>query len=138
MDILAGLRDKLRFIERHYAAASAPFREIKRKIEVGEEPFEPPPLDPENPPDSDPPFLEDWGDANESLNIEGQAALKLVHGALHDYLKAFVDLYETPVTATGKNWLARHKKHFLDTYGIDFEKGPVPLDELEEVQSGEK
>jgi hypothetical protein len=133
MDILAGLRDKLRFIERHYAAASAPFREAKRKIEDGEEPFEPPPFDPETATDFDPPFLEEWQEADESLNIQGQAALKLVHGALHDYLKAFVDLYRVPLTANGRNWLERYKKHFYDTYDIDFEKGPVPLAELEEV-----
>jgi hypothetical protein len=45
--ILADLRDKLRFIERHYAAAAAPFREIKRKIEEHEKPFEWPPFDSE-------------------------------------------------------------------------------------------
>ncbi len=133
MDILAGLRDKLRFIERHYAAASGPFRETKRKINDGEEPYAPPPFDPETAVDFEPPFLEQWQEANESLNIEGQAALKLVQGALRDYLSSFVELYGTPVTASGKNWLQRYKKHFLATYGIDWEKGPVPLDDLEEV-----
>jgi len=133
MDILAGLRDKLRFIERHYAAASAPFRVTKRKIDAGEEPFEPPPFDPETATDFEPPFLEQWQEANESLNIEGQAALKLVQGALREYLSSFVALYGVPLTASGKNWLQRYKKHFLDTYGIAWEAGPVPLDELEEV-----
>jgi hypothetical protein len=42
MDILVGLKDKLRFIERHYEAASVCFRETKRKIDAHEEPFEPP------------------------------------------------------------------------------------------------
>ncbi len=90
-----------------FATASAPFRETKRKIEDGEDPFEPPPFDPETATDFDPPFLEEWQEADESLNIQGQAALKLVHGALHDYLKAFVDLYQVPLTASGKNWLER-------------------------------
>jgi hypothetical protein len=133
MDISAGLRDKLRFIERHYAAASAPFRETKRKIEDHEEPFEPPSFDPENDNCDEPPFLAEWQEASESLNIEGQAALKLVQGALRDYLSSFVDLYGVPLTAKGKNWFEKYKKHFLDVYGIDFEKAPVPLDELEEV-----
>lgn len=133
MDILAGLKDKLRFIERHYAAASDQFRETKRKIEDGEEPFEPPPFDPETATDFEPPFLERWQEADESLNIEGQAALKLVHSAFHDYLVWLAKLGGDKLTATGKSWLERYKKHFLDTYGIDFEQGPIPLNELEEV-----
>jgi hypothetical protein len=133
MDILAGLRDKLRFIERHYAAASEPFREIKRKINAGEEPFEPPSLDPETATDFDPPFLDEWQEATESINIEGQAALKLVHGALHKYLSSFVNLYDVPLTAKGKDWLERYKNHFRDGYGIDWDNSPVPVSELEEV-----
>lgn len=133
MDILAGLKDKLRFIERHFATASEPFRETKRKIDGGEAPFEPPPFDPETATDFEPPFLEKWQEADESLNIEGQAALKLVHSAFQDYLRWFVKLEGVELTARGKNWLERYKKHFRDVYGIDFEQGPVPLDELEEV-----
>lgn len=133
MDLLAGLRDKLRFIERHYVAASTPFREIKRKIEEHEEPFEWQPFDPETYNCDEPPFSAEWSEATESLNIEGQAALKLVHSALHEYLTSFIDLNRVPLTAKGKNWLERYKKHFLDVYGIDFKKAPVPLEDLEEV-----
>jgi len=133
MDIQAGLRDKLRFIERHYAAASAPFRETKRKIDAGEDPFEPPPFDAETATDFRPPFLEQWQEANESLNIEGEVALQLVQGALREYLSSFLNLYGDPLTASGKNWLRLYRKHFLETHGIDWEEGPVPLDELEEV-----
>jgi len=133
MDIQAGLRDKLRFIERHYAAASAPFRETKRKIDAGEDPFEPPPFDAETATDFRPPFLEQWQEANESLNIEGEVALQLVQGALREYLSSFINLYGDPLTARGKNWLRLYRKHFLETHGIDWQEGPVPLDELEEV-----
>jgi hypothetical protein len=133
MEIQAGLRDKLRFIEHHYAAASAPFRETKRKIDAGEGPFEPPPFDAETATDFRPPFLEQWQEANESLNIEGEVALKLVRGALREYLSSFINLYGDPLTASGKNWLRLYRKHFLETHGIDWEEGPVPLDELEEV-----
>jgi len=132
MDILAGLKDKLRFIERHYETASFPFREIRRKINASEEPFEPPPFDPENC-DGEPPFLEEYLEATESLNIEGQAALKLVQSALRKYLSSFVEMYGIPIKATGKNWIERYKKHFLETYSIDFDKAPVPLEQLEEV-----
>jgi hypothetical protein len=133
MDIQAGLRDKLRFIERHYAAASAPFRETKRKIDAGEDPFEPPPFDAETATDFRPPFLQQWQEANESLNIEGQVAIDLVRAALREYLSSFINLYGDPLTASGKNWLRLYRKHFLATHGIDWEEGPVPIDDLEEV-----
>lgn len=133
MDILAGLQDKLRFIERHYTTASMPFRETKRKIEDHEEPFQPQPFNPEIDNCDEPPFLDEWSEAAESLNIEGQAALKLVQGALREYLKSFVDMHGVPLTAKGRNWLEKYKKHFFDVYGIDFDKSPVPLEELEEV-----
>ena len=133
MEIQAGLRDKLRFIEHHYAAASAPFRETKRKIDAGEGPFEPPPFDAETATDFRPPFLEQWQEANESLNIEGEVALQLVQGALREYLSSFINLHGDPLTASGKNWPRLYRKHFLETHGIDWEEGPVPLDELEEV-----
>jgi hypothetical protein len=133
MDIQAGLRDKLRFIERHYAAASAPFRETKRKIDAGEDPFEPRPFDAETATDFRPPFLQQWQEANESLNIEGEVALQFVQGALREYLSSFINLHGDPLTASGKNWRRLYRKHFLETHGIDWEEGPVPLDELEEV-----
>ncbi len=134
MDILAGLRGKLRFIERHYAAASEPFRETIRKIEAGEDPFEPPPFDPETATDFEPPFLEEWQDATESLNIEGQAALKLVQSALRKYVESFVNAYKIPLLQKGKqDWFERFKKYFLEAYGIDWDAGPVPVSELEEV-----
>jgi len=133
MDILSGLKDKLRFIERHYAAASEPFRETVRKIEAGETPFEPPPFDPEIATDSEPPFLEEWQEADESLNLVGQAALQLVQCAFRDYLSWFVKLSRVQLMASGKNWLERYKNHFLQEYDIDWRSGPVPIEQLEEV-----
>jgi hypothetical protein len=42
MDVLWFLRERTHFIRRHYRTASLPFRERIRKIDAGEEPFEPP------------------------------------------------------------------------------------------------
>lgn len=133
MDLLAGLKDKLRFIERHYYAASEPFRETKRKIDVAEEPFAPPPFDPETDDLDEPPFLSEWIEAYESLNIEGQAALKLVSNALHEYLRSFAEVYKSRVPMRGRSWFERYKNHFLQAYGIDFDQSPIPLEELEEI-----
>jgi hypothetical protein len=132
MDILAGLRDKLRFIERFYAIASEPFRETKRKIEAHEEPFVPPPFDPETAND-EPDFLTEWQDADESLNLIGQAALNLVQAAFREYLSWFLKLYDVPLTAKGAHWLERYKNQFLETFDIDWNQGPVSIAELEEI-----
>jgi hypothetical protein len=123
---------KLRFIERHYAVASFPFREIRRKINDREEPFEPPPFDPDSDNLGEPPFLEEHLEATESLNIEGQAALRLVQSSLQEYLKSFAAMYGIPLTGKG-SWLVRYKEGFRDAYEIDFDKAPVRLVELEEV-----
>lgn len=132
MDILAGLRDKLRFIERFYSTASELFRETKRKIEAYEEPFVPPAFDPETG-DDEPYFLTEWQDADESLNLVGQASLNLVQAAFREYLNWFLKLSGVPLTAKGANWLERYKNQFLDTFRIDWGQGPVPISELEEI-----
>jgi hypothetical protein len=133
MDILAGLRDKLRFIERFYLSASEPFRETIRKIEAEEDPFIPPSFDPDTATDFEPPFLEEWETAEESLNLVGQAALNLVQASFRDYLAWFLKLYRVELTASGAHWLERYKNQFLETYGIDWDRGPVKFSELEEV-----
>jgi hypothetical protein len=90
MDAFLILRHKLRSIERFYNIASDSFAEIKRKIEAGEAPFEPPPFDPEYD-DTEPPFTEEWIEADEFQNVVGQAAITLLHSALKDYLDDFLE-----------------------------------------------
>jgi hypothetical protein len=133
MDILAGLKDKVRFIERFYSIASGPFNETIRKIEAEEEPFVPPYFDPETSEDLEPPYLEEWDEAKESVNLVGQAALTLVQSALRQYLDGFVSLSNRAAPAGSGNWLARYKKFFLNEYGIDWEAGPVSTVDLEEI-----
>ncbi len=52
MDVLAFLKDRTGFIRWYYDTAGVPFREIMRKIETGEAPYEPPYSE-----DPEPPFL---------------------------------------------------------------------------------
>src|ERR1051326_4180958 len=90
MDYLAILEDQLRAIERLYASAAAVFVETKRKIEAGEEPWEPPPFNPET--DSvEPPYLEEWIEAEEFQDVVGQMCLSLAHACLKDFLKGVVE-----------------------------------------------
>ncbi len=133
MDILAGLRDKLRFIERFYVSASEPFRETIRKIEAEEEPFVPPYFDPATATDFEPPFLKEWQEADEALNLVGQAALNLVQASFRDYLAWFLKSNRVELSAKGAHWLERYKNQFRETYNIDWDRGPVKFSDLEEV-----
>ena len=132
MDILAGLRDKLRFIERFYGAASEPFAEQKRKIDAGEPPFDPPPFDPDFDTD-EPPFLAKWEEADDALNLVGQAALSLVQSALREHLDGFIRLSRQNLPTGSGNWFERYQKFYLEVYGIDWEKSPVSPSALEEI-----
>ena len=133
MDIFAGRREKLRFIERFYEGASAPFVETKRKIEAEEPPFVPRPFDPERDTDTEPPFLAEWEEADDAINIVGQAALSLVQASLREYLDAFILLRRVKPPAGRGDWFARYKAFFLETYGIDWDAGPIPIREIEEI-----
>lgn len=112
MDILAGIRDKLRFIERFYLSASGPFRDTKRKIATHEEPFVPPSFDPDTATDFEPPFLEEWLEADESLNLVGQAALNLAQAAFRDYLNWFLKLNGVNLQRAGAIGLSGTKTNF--------------------------
>lgn len=133
MDILAGLREKLRFIESFYETASQPFREVKRKIEAGESPYTPPSFNFDGFADDTPPFLAEWQDADESLNLIGQAALTLVQESLYHYLQSFLELKGSKLSAKAPNRLERYRKHFRESLSIDWDQGPVPFERLEEI-----
>jgi hypothetical protein len=134
MDILAGLKDKLRFIERFYDSASRQFVEVKRKIDVSEEPFDSSSYDPDTV-TGEPSFLDEWLEADESLNLVGQAALTLVQNSLKEYIDGFM-LDSTPIKEVKLrkgNWFQARKSFFLQAYAIDWDKSPIPVVELEEI-----
>lgn len=132
MDILAGLKDKLRFIERFHESASEPFRETKRKITEQEEPFVPAAIDPEMW-GGEPPFLAEWIDAEESLDLVGQASLCLVQSAFREYLDGFVSLRGKGKPSGRGNWFGRYRKFFLEVYSIDWGAAPIQPEQLEEI-----
>ncbi len=70
MDIRYFLSSRIAFIRQFYATASGPYVERKRKIEVREEPFVPPYSE-----DGEPPFLDEWLKADESLHVLAYSCL---------------------------------------------------------------
>lgn len=138
MSVLPSLIDKLNFIRDFYDTAAEPFVETIRKIDEHEEPFKH--FDEEA---EEPPFLAQWLDADESLNILGKSCLCLLQNAFVNYLTGFIDnyTYGRPEEFSGSalsnlykgNWFKKHREYFLQAYGIDWAKSPVDIGLLEEI-----
>lgn len=135
MDVHFFLTRRIAFIRQLYAIASAPYVERKRKIESEEEPFVPPYSE-----DGEPPFLEEWLEADESLHVLAYSCVSMLAAALHLYLKTWERQSGIPLDKSLKKsefkkngWLKGYKAHFASRLSIDFDAGPANLGMLEEV-----
>jgi len=142
VDLLYFLNRRLEFIQRFYESAAAPFAETARKISAGEEPY----LHPSNPDDwdSEPPFLEEWQEADESIMVVGHWCLCMVQSSLNTYLRDSISSvgcywWDSTVLSSllgakqGKSWFERYRLLFLEDLGIDWTTGPVSLADLEQL-----
>lgn len=135
MDVRFFLSQRVNFIRQLYSTTSAPYIERKHKIEAEEKPFVPPYSE-----DEEPPFLEEWLEANESLHILAYSCVSMLAATLHLYLETWVMQHGIPVDESLKKsvfkkdgWFAGYKAHFAQHFKIDFEAGPANLKMLEEV-----
>lgn len=134
MDISFFLKRRIDFIKQLNTTASRPYLERKRKIEAEEDPFVPP-----YSVDGEPPFLEEWDEADDSLHVLAYSCVSMLAAALHLYLETWVRQSGLPVEASLKKtfkengWFAGYRCHFLQQFTIDFEKAPVNQRLLEEV-----
>lgn len=134
MDVFYFFSRRIDFIRQLYGTASAPYVERKRKIEAKEEPFVPPYSE-----DGEPPFLEEWLEADESLHVLAYSCVSMLAAALHLYLETWVGQSRVPVDETLRKsfknlgWFPSYKTHFSQHFAIDFGSCPEPLGLLEEV-----
>jgi hypothetical protein len=133
MDVRYFLEARTGFIRQLYGTTSAPYLERKRKIEAQEEPFVPPYSE-----DGDPPFLREWSEADESLQVLAYSCVSMLAASIHLYLKAFEHLLHKKIHKSlmpefKKNWLRGYGVHFSQHLGIRFEDCPASLEVLEEV-----
>jgi hypothetical protein len=135
MDVRYFLNRRIEFIRQLYGTASEPYVERIRKIEAQEEPFVPPYSE-----GTEPPFLEEWLEADESLNILAYSCVSKLAAALHLYLETWVRESGIPVDESLKKsvfkkggWFGGYKVHFAQCFAIDFEAGPANLGLLEEM-----
>ena len=84
MDVFFFLKERTKFIRYFYDTAGNPFRETIRKIEAGEDPFEPPYSE-----DGEPAFQAEWAEANTALEMLGRTCISMLSASLHLYFKTW-------------------------------------------------
>jgi hypothetical protein len=131
--LLPPLLDKLNFIRRFYEITSEPFVETKRKIDQHEQPFNVFDVN-----DGEPPFLVEWLEADQSLNVLGKSCLCLLQNSLADYLKGFNQHYapvdeNVTLENVGGKGLEKYRRMFLGRFNIDWATSPTDIDLLEEI-----
>ena len=133
MDVRYFLGERLAFIKQLYPQSAAPFIETKRKIEAEEEPFIPPYSE-----DPEPPFLAEWIEAEESLQVLGHVSISMLSASLNLYLKAWERKLGRPVDSSFKSdfkkgWLNGYMAYFKNHFSVNFENCPCDLVLLEEL-----
>lgn len=87
MDYLDFTKQRTQFLRFFYSEAAAPFVVMRQQIEACEAPFEHPP----GHEDSEPPFLNEWEQAGNALDVLGQSVASFLSGTLQLYLKHWVE-----------------------------------------------
>ncbi|MBP0621192.1 hypothetical protein [Cupriavidus consociatus] len=134
MNVAWFLNRRLDFIRQLYAGSSAPFVDRRIKIENGVEPFVPPYSE-----DGEPPFLLEWQEACDSIDVLGHACLCMLSSALQAYLQTRVRLRCEELSDADrkrvfrKGWIRGYNRIFTDAFGIPFTDGPVPIAVLEDI-----
>lgn len=130
MDLQYFLHRRVEFIRQFYETSAAPFNERKRLIEAGEAPFVPPYSE-----DPEPPFLDEWLEAEESLQLLGCTCISMLAAAFHLYFKTWEHQVRIRADASDfKNgWFNGYQTYFARHFGIRFEDSPCRLDVLEEI-----
>ena len=133
MDVRYFLNRKVNFIRQFYEMSSAPFVERKRQIEAEEEPYVSPYSE-----DPEPAFLEEWLEADESLQVVGRTCISMLAATFHLYFKTWEHQIGIPVGASfradfNKGWFNGYKAYFAHHFRIRFEDSPSKLGVLEEI-----
>jgi hypothetical protein len=87
--------------------------------------------------DAEPFFLNEWIEADESLQVLGYACISMLAAALHLYFKTWEAELRVPVDKSinfkKKGWFNIYKAYFLAQIGVDFKQSPADLAILEEI-----
>jgi len=115
MDVGWFLHERLKFIDQFYKTAAAPYVLRKDQIELGVTPFEPPYSE-----DGEPPFQNEWFEADDSLHVLGYSCISM----LSDTLKIFFATWSRLLNLVVDDRTAKVMKRqgFVSGYRVLFEK----------------
>lgn len=135
MDTLFFFKERTRFIRQFYDTAAAPFMQTMKAIEDKSPPFDNPPYRE----DGEPPYLTEWIEASEALEVLGRTCLSMLSPSLQLYFRTWEQ-------RLGVKWEEGEKKKtfkkgFLEGYlfcfeevlGITRDDCPANLDLVEQV-----
>ena len=128
------LNQRLAFLRQLHQAAIAQYVERKRLIDAEEEPFTPKYEDDSG----EPSYLEEYLEAEESIQVLGRACASMLAATLKVYLETWQKLVNAPIDSEvdamfKKNWLTGYQAYFAKHAGVEFAKCPVNLQLLEEL-----
>ena len=135
MDVLYFFKERTRFIRYFYDTAGMPFNETKRKIENEEAPFD----NPLYSEDGVPPYLEQWLEADEALEILGRTCLSM----LSPSLKLYFSTWEKELSIKWKKgerkrvfekgFLQGYRECFEKNLGVSWDHSPADLRIIEQI-----
>lgn len=133
MDVRYFLKRRVEFIRQFYNISSSAYTERKHLIEAGKEPFVPPYSE-----DPEPAFLDEWLEAEESLQVLGRTCISMLAAIFHLYFKTLERQIGIPVDSSLNadfkgGWLNGYKAYFARHFHIRFEDSPTRLAVLEEI-----
>lgn len=137
MDVLYFLKERTKFIRRFYENAGEPFRATIRKIEAEEAPFDTPPYSEEQ--DGEPPFMEEWLEANTALEMLGRTCISMLSASLQLYFKTWESEIgiawepEEREKAFRNGYLQGYRNCFGDVLKLSWDDCPVNFEILEQV-----
>ena len=116
MDVLFFFKRRTGFIRRFYETAGTPFLETMRKIKAEESPFDDPPYSE----DGEPPYLEEWIEAREALEVLGRTCLSMLSSSLQLYFRTWEQQFGIRRESSRRK--RKFKDGFLQHYKTYFEK----------------
>lgn len=130
MDHVYFLKDRLRLLTYFYEQSAAPFKEIQRKIEAHDPPYD----EPTEYSEDEPPFLEEFMQAEQALNLLGMVCLDLLVGSFHAFLDDFrTTNWRTEALPDVKGgWFERYKQ-FFDVDGYRWEDSGADIEFLRQA-----
>jgi len=133
MDLEYFLKVRTKFIRNFYSTASQPFTEIKHKIDNQLDPYE---YD-EKGALEEPPFLEEWLEADAGIQAVGQACISMLSSAQELFLKSWLARFNQDQPAFKMNsnirgWFKRSIK-VLENMGLDLGESGANMQVIEQI-----